>query len=259
MLDSPVMRHWPSTLSSYPAGDTTGSVHLFAVFESAPDYFRSVAVHSAEVTAVAFAPPFSAGPRSCQLLAVGAKSGTLAVLDSMHGYAVVAQLQPAGGAPVVSLQWVQQGGQLRLLAAARDGRLAAHTLEASGQGQLAFTLEEGFCPSAPKGALVGMQAAVWGQVAAAGSKEGGVHIFDAITGEDLVQLTAERNAGVNWPHAAMGPTRVTLGVEVMRCLSMHLDMNWASPPCLLRSTMLACCPVQATSAPLRWMKASPSV
>ena len=186
------------------AGDTVGSVHFFALFDPAapPDFFQSVAVHSAEVSALAWAPPSAAGRRSCQLVAVGSKSGAVTVLDWQRGNAPVAQLPPpAAGpaaAPVVSLKWVQQGPRLQLVVAQRDGRLAAFTAAASEEGPVALLPAEEFQPAgaAPRPPLAGLEAAVFGQALAVGGREGGIAILDAFSGDGLASLPADKSAGV---------------------------------------------------------------
>ncbi|GAB4823344.1 hypothetical protein N2152v2_010390 [Parachlorella kessleri] len=183
------------------AGDTLGSVHLFAIFGTSPSYFRSLAVHNSELTALSFAPPITSSPQSCQLLAVGAKSGALSVLDSMHGYAVVAQLVQHGS-PVVATKWVQSGSaqsgspqRLQLLAATRDGSITAYALPLSSEGGIALVALTSYHPATPKGPLVSLHTAVLGQAAAVGSRDGGMAIFDALSGETLVDVPTDKNGG----------------------------------------------------------------
>lgn len=180
------------------AGDVSGRVHLFSCGDdAAPGYLQSLEVHSCTdaVSAVALSPPLRCNEASCQLLAVGAKSGALSVLDVLSsGGTPVAELQSAEhGSGMVGVQWGPAG--MQLLAAFRDGRVEAHSVHIDAGGHVSLSHQASYQPAPPRGHLVCLSSAVLGQVAAACSKEGGVAVFDADSGDDLVIFAANKNAG----------------------------------------------------------------
>lgn len=176
-------------------GDSIGSIHLLTVYGTTPKYFKSIVVHEAEITCAAFAPSLGQGKFCSQYLAVGARSGELKVLECKGRDLALVQLQESPGPPVVSIKWVHHGALLQLLAARRDGKLEVYTVHTSPVGVHSCAYLENFHTGFPRGPIVGLETYVFGQVAAVCSKSGSLSLLDAISGDSLVSLHTEKNAG----------------------------------------------------------------